>query len=73
MSGLYNSGIRESFACDAAGVVGALQRGEAAQDVRSRRSGSAGRCIGCSEVKVPTSIAGVHDRARKVSVGRSAS
>ena len=50
----------------------ALQRGETAQDVGSRHTESAGDNIGVSEVRVPTSIAGGYDRAREISVGRTA-
>ena len=73
MSGLDNSGFRETFAYNAAGMDDALQRREAAQAVGPSRAGSiAGGIVG-SEVTVSTFIAGGHDRAREVSVSRTAS
>ena len=47
----------------------ALQRGEAAQDVGSRRTGSASGRTSGFDLRAPTSIAGGHNRALEVSVG----
>src|SRR5258708_5466355 len=70
---LDNSGLRGEFACDVTGMGDALQRGEATQDVGSKRTESAGDDIVVSKVRVPTSIAGGYDRAGEIGVGRTAS